>query len=50
MITLLALLISFVPGIFTVVRFVIRVHNTYSRYEFDLAKARFEEPGSADIE
>jgi len=37
-----ALALSFWPGVFTVARFVMRVHNTHVRYEFEANKARFE--------
>lgn len=37
-----ALALSFWPGVFTVARFVMRVHNTHARYEFEVSKARFE--------
>jgi len=41
MLATLVLLLSFWPGVFTVVRFIIRVHNGYTRYEFELGKAQF---------
>lgn len=38
--TLVATL-AFWPGVFIVARFVIRVHNTYARHEFETAKTQF---------
>ena len=40
MLATLVLFLSFWPGVFTVARFVFRVHNTYARHEFELGKAQ----------
>ncbi|MDQ0649510.1 hypothetical protein QFZ53_003706 [Microbacterium natoriense] len=47
MLATLALFLSFWPGAFTVVRFVIRVHNTYTRHEFELGKIQLDATLSA---
>lgn len=47
MLATLVFLLSFWPGVFTVVRFVIRVHNTYARHEFELGKAQLDATLSA---
>ncbi|PPF65024.1 hypothetical protein C5E11_02905 [Clavibacter michiganensis] len=46
----LALFISFLPGVVTVVRFVLRVHNTFAQYEIDRAAlaTNWNEPGTSE--
>ncbi|WP_295100980.1 HAD family hydrolase [uncultured Microbacterium sp.] len=42
MLVTFAVMLAFWPGVVTVARFVIRVHNAYARHEFEQASARFD--------